>query len=95
MCTGLEPMLLGGLAAGAAMSTMMAPKMPTPSVPTPEKPPQASKQPERAAMGGGATGAAGMGAGPGAAGNAGTFLTGPSGIAASSLDLGKNTLLGQ
>jgi hypothetical protein len=88
-------MLLAGLAGGAALSTVMAPKMPTPQIPDAVKPPasQATKAPERAAS----VTANAAAASPGGAlgGNSSTFLTGPSGIDPSMLNLGKNKLLGQ
>src|SRR4051812_41110057 len=110
MCTGLEPLLVSGLgltagaastaalatglgAAGAGLlgSKLLTPKVQTPVVTTPEKPPQATKAPDRSVFQ-----AANMAAARGAfAGNAGTFLTGPSGIDAGTLSLGRNTLLGQ
>jgi len=85
--------MMGAAAVGGmALAKSMTPKMPTPQIPTPEKPLQATKQPDRALAGAGVKAAAA--AAPGM-GNAGTFLTGPLGIDASALSLGKNTLLGQ
>lgn len=92
MCTGLEPMLLGAAGAAAA-SSLLAPKTPSVEIPQPTKPPQASKAPDRAATV--ATNKAAAGPGGAMSGNSGTFLTGASGIDPSSLNLGKNTLLGQ
>jgi hypothetical protein len=61
------------------------------AVPAPEKPPQATKTPDRKAVG---SANAAMAAGP-MAGNASTFLTGSGGVDPGALNLGKNTLLGQ
>lgn len=89
--------MMGAAAVGGmALSSAMSPKMPTPQVPDPVKPPQASqasKAPDRAPM----VAANKAAAGPGGAlsGNIGTFLTGPAGIDPSTLNLGKNVLLGQ
>lgn len=68
---------------------MKKPKMP--SIPDPIAPPnqQASRAPERTAMMAANAGAARYG------GNRSTFLTGASGIDSSTLNLGRNTLLGQ
>lgn len=65
-------------------------KAPKINVPAPEKPPQqqTTKSADRSA-------AAGVNAAMGLTGNSGTFLTGPGGVASSTLNLGKNTLLGQ
>lgn len=52
--------------------------------------PQAAKTPDRAGVGGATAGAAGPGGATG-----GTFLTGPAGVDPNSLNLGRNTLLGQ
>lgn len=86
-----------GLAAKQAAKAL-TPKMPDIKVPKPEAPPaesksQAAKQPDRAA----AVAANIAAAGPGGAlsGNSATFLTGPSGVDPSTLNLGKNKLLGQ
>lgn len=54
----------------------------------PDAKPQASKTPDRPAM-------SAANAAMGAKGNSGTFLTGPSGVDPSTLNLGKNTLLGE
>lgn len=108
MCTGLEPLLLGlgassasvgalatGLGAagvgilGSHIAKQLAPK--TPTIPTPEKPPQATKAPDRTAM----LAANASAAMPGAMrGNSSTFLSGTGGIEMSTLNLGRNTLLG-
>lgn len=85
--------------AGMAMATAMAPKMPNIKVPDPVKPPdpiaksQSAKAPDRAAS----ANANAAAAAPGGAlsGNSGTFLTGPTGIDPSTLNLGKNVLLGE
>lgn len=90
---------MGALAVGGAMvggmmlGSMMKPKMPSINVPQPEKPKQVAQSADRE----GIVRANTMGGMPGGAmaGNAGTFLTGPSGIDPSTLNLGKNTLLGQ
>lgn len=91
---GIETALLigAGLAGGMAISGMM-PKPPKIDIPKPEKPPQASKTPDRSGVVQANAGAALPGGS--LAGNSGTFLTGPSGIDPSALNLGKNTLLGQ
>lgn len=90
---GIETALLtlgAGLLGGQVLKSMQ-PK--PPPIPQPEKPPQATKAPDRTAMLAANTAAA-M---PGGAmrGNSGTFLTGPAGIDSMSLNLGRNTLLGQ
>jgi hypothetical protein len=75
-------------------SQMMKPKTPqAAAIQPPEKPPQASTQPDRSAL----TKAAASASAPGGAfaGNSGTFLTGPSGVDAGALNLGRNVLLGQ
>lgn len=108
MCTGLEPMFLGlGASAGTAATLATATGIfgasklagslltgeQSAKVATPEKPPQVAKAPDRKAI----SDASMMAAMPGGpmAGNAGTFLTGPGGVPSGSLELGKNTLLGQ
>lgn len=92
MCTGMEALAIGAMA-GTTASSLMAPDMPTPVIPKPTEPPKAAKAPERASSAFNNRAAAG----PGGAmsGNSGTFLTGPSGVDASALTLGRNTLLGQ
>lgn len=110
MCTGLEPLLLGlgassasvgalatGLGAagvgilGSHIAKQLAPKTPAPTIATPEKPPQATKAPDRTAM----LAANASAAMPGAMrGNSSTFLSGTGGIDMSTLNLGRNTLLG-
>lgn len=84
----LLAMMAIGMFAGGALGAAKAPK-----IQPPEKPPQAAKKHDRAAM----LGANAAMAGPGGpmSGNRGTFLTGPSGVDSSSLNLGKNTLLGE
>jgi hypothetical protein len=80
-------------AAGAAYGAVEAGKnKPAISVPKPDRP-QASKAPDLGAAA--AANAAAAGAGGALAGNSGTFLTGPGGVDASMLNLGKNKLLGQ
>lgn len=82
---------LGGLAAVKTLTDK--PKAPPVTPVTAADKPQATKGPDRAvvnAQNTALTAAAGA-----KAGNAGTFLTGPSGIDASTLNLGKNTLLGE
>jgi len=90
----------GSVAAGAvtaaslaatAYSAVQASKAQKQAIPTPDKPPQATKTPERAAL---ATNLAAAAKGS-LSGNAGTFLTGPAGIAPDTLSLGKTTLLGR
>lgn len=83
-------------AGGMAVASMMAPKAPKANIPTPEAPP-AAKQPAATADRNSAVTANATAALPGGAmaGNSGTFLTGAGGIDPSSLNLGKNTLLGQ
>jgi hypothetical protein len=72
-----------------AVMKSMQPDVPKPKAATPQTPPQAAQVPEQRAMRSSQdVGAAG---GPGAAS---TMLTGSSGIDASTLNLGKNTLLG-
>lgn len=84
--------IFGPLGLGA----LLLPKdKPAPTIEAPPAPPkpQAAKSADRsAALAGNA--AATM-AGGALAGNSSTFLTGPSGIDTSALNLGKNTLLGQ
>jgi hypothetical protein len=82
---------LGGLMA----SKMLAPAMAKPTVTAPEPPPkpaQSTKAPDRVAITAANRDAAASGP---MAGNSSTFLTGPSGIDPSTLNLGKNVLLGQ
>jgi hypothetical protein len=86
--------IAGGAVAGMAVSSMMAPdgsQMPG-APPTPEKPPQMGKAPDPAAVRKKVAGSAITGP---AAGNSSTFLTGPSGVDDTLLNLGKNTLMGQ
>lgn len=78
---------LGGIGAAKALTA----KAPSVNIPAPEKPPQASKAPDRTA----AAAANASTAGGAMRGNSSTFLTGPSGIDPQTLNLGKNTLLGQ
>lgn len=82
----------GGLLAGKVLSPKQ-PDTPASVAQPPEKPPAPAKQPDRQALDG-ANAAAGLPGGP-LAGNASTFLTGPGGVPTGSLDLGRNTLLGQ
>lgn len=110
MCTGLEGLLVSaGASAGtaAAISTGVSvlgglatvksltdkPKMPDVQTITAADKPQAAKGPERTAIN--AQNSALVAAAGAKAGNAGTFLTGPLGIEPSTLNLGRNTLLGQ
>lgn len=86
-------MMVGaGVAGGMMLSGAMA-KKPNINIPQPEKPKQGAQAADRE----GIVRANTMGGMPGGAmaGNAGTFLTGPSGIDPSTLSLGKNVLLGQ
>jgi hypothetical protein len=93
---GIETALLGALG-GALLGKAMKPKAPpAPVIQPPEPPPQAAqaaKAPDRKAT----VGANAASAAPGGAmaGNRSTFLTGAAGVDAGSLNLGKNTLLGQ
>jgi hypothetical protein len=96
MSGGISAASIASMAAAAASvvtayTALKGPK--TPGVPTPEKPPQATKVADR----GGALTANMAASMPGGAssGNSGTFLTGPSGVDPASLNLGKNSLLGQ
>jgi hypothetical protein len=106
MCTGLEPLFafagsaapalatgVGALGAGALAGQVLKPSVPAPAPQTVTKPPAPVKKPERPA----AVQANAAAAGPGGAmsGNSSTFLTGPSGIDPSALNLGMNTLLGR
>lgn len=92
MCTGVEIAMIAGAAVSAVGTvSQMNKKTSTPTPPAPEKPPQASKTPDIAAI---RKKNASALTGP-AAGNASTFLTGPSGIEDQMLNLGKNSLLGQ
>jgi hypothetical protein len=109
MCTGLEPLFLAGGATAASAATMatmtgvmgagmlagkiMQPKLPKIEPIKESDRPQASKEPDRAGIA--AKNAAAAAPGGSMAGNSGTFLTGPSGIDPSTLNLGKNTLLGE
>lgn len=91
---GIETaMMIGALASAASSVKSLTTKSPKATVPEPEKPPQATKAPSREPM----LAANTMAASPAGAmsGNSGTFLTGPSGVDPSSLNLGRNTLLGQ
>jgi hypothetical protein len=93
---GIETaLLIGGLAnAGAsAYSANKQAKAAAAAVQKPEPPPQASKQPKREAAVTANAAAAGMGGAM--AGNSSTFLTGPQGVDPSTLNLGRNSLLGQ
>jgi len=106
MCTGLEPLFafagsaapalatVAGAAGAGLLAKQAVPKQPPAVQPlTAADKPQTAKGPDRAvvnAQNTALTAAAGA-----KAGNAGTFLTGPSGIDASTLNLGKNTLLGE
>lgn len=77
------------------LGALLLPKkdsQPSATIPAPPVP-QAAKKADR----GTALAANMAAAGPGGAmsGNSGTFLTGASGVDSSTLDLGKNTLLGQ
>jgi hypothetical protein len=88
---GTMAMVGAGVAGGMMLSGAMSkPKI---NIPQPEKPKQGAQAADRE----GIVRANTMGGMPGGAmaGNAGTFLTGPSGIDPSTLNLGKNTLLGQ
>ena len=79
-----------GALAGAAVSAA-APKPQMPKIPDPIKPPtptQASQAPQRATQ-------RLANAATGGLGNSSTFLTGPGGIDPGTLNLGRNTLLGQ
>jgi hypothetical protein len=84
-------MLAGGLGLGLAAKAMKKDK--APAVQAPTKPPQETQKPERPTVV--ANNAAAAGPGGAMSGNSGTFLTGPSGVDPSTLNLGKNTLLGQ
>jgi len=80
---------------GAVASAALAPKAPKPQGPAPltqaDKPPAQLKAPDQAAMLE-KNSIAAMGA---LAGNSSTLLTGSSGVAPGSLNLGASTLLGQ
>jgi hypothetical protein len=98
---GIETAIMAiGAAASAASAikslTTKAPKVQAPEVQPltqADKPPAAAKTPERPAISKANVAAAGPGGTM--AGNSGTFLTGPSGVDSSTLNLGKHTLLGQ
>lgn len=79
-------------AAGAAYGAVEASKKQDIKIPEPEKPMQTAKTADRASVGAANAAAAGGGS---LTGNSGTFLTGPSGVDSSLLNLGKNKLLGQ
>lgn len=86
---GIGALLSGVLGGGKQGATQAAA---APAI-APPPAPQAAKTADRTkAL---TTNMAAMGPGGALAGNSGTFLTGPSGIASDSLNLGKNTLLGQ
>ena len=90
---GTGATILGGLGAVKTMRDLKKASK-TPDVKpltAADKPPAKAKTPDRPAIG------AANAAGPGGAmsGNSGTFLTGPSGVDPSTLNLGRNTLLGQ
>lgn len=78
-------------AVGAAYGAVQSSKSKAPNIkmPEPEKPAQAAKTVDRNGV------AAANAAIGGLTGNSSTFLTGPSGVASTALNLGKNTLLGQ
>lgn len=83
-----DPVSIGTAFAAIAVSQTMQPNMPkTPKLPTPEAPPQsqAAKTPDETARRAAATPTMR---------NAATMLTGAGGIDASSLNLGRNVLLG-
>ena len=85
---------LAGTAMAASKLMKGAPKAPeVKPLTAADKPPAQAKAPDRPAI----SKANATAAGPGGAmsGNSGTFLTGPSGVDPSTLNLGRNTLLGQ
>lgn len=82
----------GPLGLGAALLPKNNTQAATPAI-VPPPAPQAAKTADRSQDL--AANMAAMGPGGALAGNSSTFLTGPNGIASSTLDLGKNTLLGQ
>lgn len=90
---GTGATILGGLGALKGMRDLSkAAKTPAVKPLTAaDRPPAAAKAPDRPAM---ARTNAAAAAGPGG-GASGTFLTGPSGVDPSTLNLGRNTLLGQ
>ena len=96
---GIETaLLIGGLASAgttaySARKQSKAAEAQAAAVPKPEPPPQPVKQPKREAAV--ASNAAAAAPGGALAGNSSTFLTGPSGIDPSTLNLGRNSLLGQ
>ncbi|HSV48352.1 MAG TPA: hypothetical protein VLJ58_21365 [Ramlibacter sp.] len=83
--------------AGTAITAYTALNQPKPpgvkQLTAADKPPAAAKAPSRPATS--TANAAAAGPGGAMSGNSGTFLTGPSGVDPSTLNLGKNTLLGQ
>lgn len=104
-----EPATIGYAAAalvgGYAATKAMTPKVPTPQATAPTAPPappptpsvaptaavqQAAKQPEIKPMRAANAMGSGVNAGPSS-----TFLTGPTGVDLGTLQIGKNTLLGQ
>jgi hypothetical protein len=91
---GIETAIMAiGAAASAASAikslTTKAPKAPTiQPLTAADKPPAAAKTPDRPMI-------SKANAAAGAGGPSSTFLTGPSGVDPSTLNLGKNTLLGQ
>lgn len=78
--------------AGAVASSALAPKPQKMADPVLPERQQATKAPEQQAMRAGK--ASGEQGGPGVGGPASTLLTGSTGVDPSSLNLGKNTLLG-
>lgn len=103
MCTGLEPAVLGAIIGGGASigsaylgvqegkKNRQAQQQATAkaeAAAAANKPPQAAKSPDLAAI-------SAMNAKAGGQGNGSTFLTGAQGIDPSSLNLGRNSLLGQ
>lgn len=92
---GIETVAYALMAATAVKSlTQKAPKAPeVKPLTAADKPPAKAKAPDRPAIG--KANAAAAGPGGAMSGNSGTFLTGPSGVDPSTLNLGRNTLLGQ
>lgn len=84
--------VFGPLGLGALFLPKNKSQAATPAI-APPPAPQAAKTADRSQDM--AANMAAMGAGGALAGNSSTFLTGPNGVPTSTLDLGKNTLLGQ
>jgi hypothetical protein len=82
--------LLGGMAVAKSMTPDMPQQSPTAPASPPKPSPQSAKQPQVPALRAANAMQTGVNAAPSS-----TFLTGPGGIDPKTLQLGRNTLLGQ